>query len=373
MKRKNKTIALALGTILCLSITGCSNATPPSGAASGSEPISYSTGLSDNGFYTDIRALDYIQLPEDYKSVRIPDEYTDISEELIDNDLHDMMVNLGLTVEVTDRPVQSGDVVNIDFVGTINGVEFEGGSSSDYSVQLGVGNLLSDYEDQLIGRQAGDSFDATIVFPNGYGTSTDSEGNPIDLSNQTATFHTTINSIGIYALKDEDVAEAFQDNYKLNDGSLVDTVEKARLYFEEYEQYRSVTTYLADYLLSNSSIIQEIPENIFEHERQMEQVYAENLAEQYGMPLEDFLATGGYDSMEEYLDASTEYIHQDVVFCFIIQAIAEDLNIWVTEADIEDLYRAGSGMNIETYGKGFVSQQVLASKVMEQLADIYNS
>ena len=52
----------------------------------------------------------------------------------------------------------------------------------------------------------------------------------------------TDNSIGIYALKDEDVAEAFQDNYKLNDGSLVDTVEKARLYFEEYEQYRSVTT-----------------------------------------------------------------------------------------------------------------------------------
>ena len=188
----------------------------------------YSAALDDNGFYTGIDALDYIQLPEGYESLTIPEEYTTVSEDLIDSDILDMMRNLNITQAVTDRPAQEGDVVVIDFVGTINGVEFQGGSYNGYSVEIGNSTLISGFAEQIVGHSVGETFDVTVTFPDNYGQTQDVNGNTIELSNQEAVFKTTVVSISVYNLTDEDVVNAFGDSYTLNDGSKIDTVDKAR-------------------------------------------------------------------------------------------------------------------------------------------------
>lgn len=326
----------------------------------------YSATLDDNGYYTGIKATDYVQLPDDYDSISVPAEYGEVSEESIDNNIHELTVNMGTATQITDRPAAEGDAVTIDFVGTVNGVEFDGGSATGYVLELGGGDFIAGFEDQIIGHNIGDTFDVNVTFPDGYGQTTDAEGNTIDLSGANAVFTTTLNDITVYSLTDSDVTKAFA-GYTLDDGSIIDTVDKARTYFEQYARYESVVSYLADYLMTNSAFTEDIPDEIVENEFEMEETYITELAANNDMTVNEILQSGGYDDMDAYLEVSEEYIRQDLQYCFIIQAIAEKLDIEVTEKDIESSYGADADSAVVTYGKGYVAQQVLTYLVMDEL------
>lgn len=84
-----------------------------------------------------------------------------------------------------------GDIVNIDFVGSVDGKEFEGGSSdgAGYDLTLGSGSFIDDFEDQIVGHKAGDTFDVNVTFPEDYGKD--------DLNGKDAVFKTTVNYIKI--------------------------------------------------------------------------------------------------------------------------------------------------------------------------------
>lgn len=368
-----KTIFAIIPAVCILFMSACStkdtnkietSETATSETATGES--AYSATLDDNGYYTGIKATDYVRLPEDYDSITVPSEYSEVSEESIDDNIHELMVNMGTVTPITDRPAQEGDAVTIDFVGTINGVAFDGGSAAGYVLELGSGDFISGFEDQIIGHNIGDTFDVNITFPENYGQTTDAEGNIIELSGANVVFTTTLNNIAVYSLTDSDVAKAFV-GYTLDDGSTIDTVDKARTYFEEYTRYQSVVSYLADYLINNSTFTKDIPDTIVENEFAMEESYITELAANNGMTVDEILQSGGYDSMDDYLKASEEYIRQDLKYCFIIQAIAEKRNIKVTDADIEKSYGSDANSAITTYGKGYVAQQVLTYLVMDEL------
>ena len=73
------------------------------------------------------------------------------------------------TVKVEeDRPTKKGDVAVIDFVGSVNGEEFKGGKGSNYPLELGSGAFIPGFEDQLIGKKAGDKVDVKVTFPENY-------------------------------------------------------------------------------------------------------------------------------------------------------------------------------------------------------------
>lgn len=63
----------------------------------------YSATLDDNGYYTGIKATDYVQLPDDYDSISVPAEYGEVSEESIDNNIHELTINMGTATQITDR------------------------------------------------------------------------------------------------------------------------------------------------------------------------------------------------------------------------------------------------------------------------------
>ena len=68
----------------------------------------------------------------------------------------------------TDRAAQVGDMVSVDFAGTLNGEAFEGGSAEDYSVELGAGRMLKDFEEGLAGMKAGEEKIVDVAFPENY-------------------------------------------------------------------------------------------------------------------------------------------------------------------------------------------------------------
>lgn len=89
----------------------------------------------------------------------------------------------------TSLAVETGDTVNIDYVGTVDGVEFEGGSTngSGTDLEIGSGSYIDGFEDQLIGAHPGDTVEVTVTFPEDYGVE--------DLNGKEAVFTVTINGI----------------------------------------------------------------------------------------------------------------------------------------------------------------------------------
>lgn len=95
----------------------------------------------------------------------------------------------GDTTEDTSLTVADGDTVNIDYVGTVDGVEFDGGSTNGAGTDLviGSGSYIDDFEDQLIGAHPGDEVQVEVTFPDDYGSQ--------DLAGKDAVFAVTVNGI----------------------------------------------------------------------------------------------------------------------------------------------------------------------------------
>ena len=240
--------SLTLSLALALGLAGCggssSSAASGSGAASSAssqpaeetESLDYSAGLDDNGRWEGITALDYVTLPQDYAAYPLPAEVTQVDDETIQSSLDVLPYNYATTEQITDRAVENGDQVNIDYVGSVDGVEFEGGSTggAGTTVTAGSSNYIDDFLTQIIGHTPGETFNVEVTFPDPY------QNNP-DLAGKDAVFVTTINYIeetSVPELTDEFVAENLSEVYE---GA--STVEDVRAAITEQTVYNQIINY----------------------------------------------------------------------------------------------------------------------------------
>lgn len=110
----------------------------------------------------------------------------------------------------TDRAAQTGDLVNVDFDGTLNGEAFESGAAQDYSVELGAGRMLKDFEAGLIGMKAGEEKTIDVVFPEDYHAE--------NLKGQTAQFKLSLKGVREPVLPEVDAE--FIRKFGVEDGSV---------------------------------------------------------------------------------------------------------------------------------------------------------
>ena len=109
----------------------------------------YSKGLTDDGFY-DLTALDYVELPE-YEGLQFDDEnFWGVSEETIDSEMQSLLEYAASTVELTDRAVEYGDNVNIDYEGKLDGVAFDGGTATGQDVVAGSESFVDNFLSKII-------------------------------------------------------------------------------------------------------------------------------------------------------------------------------------------------------------------------------
>jgi trigger factor len=112
-----------------------------------------------------------------YLGVTVTKIDTTVTEEEVEAALEKERNNNARTITVTDRPVQSGDTAVIDFEGFVDGEAFEGGKGENYSLEIGSHSFIDTFEDQLIGKNAGDDVDVNVTFPEQY-QSADLAGKP---------------------------------------------------------------------------------------------------------------------------------------------------------------------------------------------------
>lgn len=103
-----------------------------------------------------------------YKGVAVTKVDIDVTEAEVDEALEKERKNNARTITVTDRPVAEGDTAVIDFEGFVDGVAFEGGKGENYMLEIGSHSFIDTFEDQLIGKNAGDDVEVNVTFPEDY-------------------------------------------------------------------------------------------------------------------------------------------------------------------------------------------------------------
>lgn len=306
------------------------------------EAFDYSDGLDENGYWSGIKALDYVTLPEDFGSIALKENDLTPTEDELQQQVDNLLNQYTSSQPVTGRAAQSGDVANIDYTGTVDGVAFTGGTATGYDLTLGSGSFIDGFEDQIIGHNVGDTFDVTVTFPDGYGDSTDAEGNTITLSGKEAVFSVTLNAITqsvVPTLTDEWVETNFAASDDLH------TADALRQYFDSALYANNLDNAVMDYLLTNSTF-KEVPTQITSYYIRMFLNYHSQLATQYGMELDAYAQAKGYADANAMLADSDAYFEhlakQDLVF----QAIAEQLDITPTQEQID----SANSSYADTYG-----------------------
>ena len=338
-----------------------------SGEAGVSERFEYSAGIGEDGYLEGVKALELVTLP-DYMGVEIPEKDHTASEDEINEQLASLLSSYKQTVQITDRAVENGDSVNIDYVGSVDGVEFESGNTQGKgtTVTAGATNYIGDFLTQIIGHMPGETFNVEVTFPDEY-------PNDPDLAGKDAVFVTTINYISETVdpeLTDDFVKENLTEDYRWESAAEVTE------YMRSIIVKQKLHSFVDDYLAQNTEF-SSLPESLVEYQKKAMLAYYESYASQYGVSLEDFIAGGGYDSVDALVEDQKEAIENAAKSVLVIQAVAEKENISVTEEDVNsfilDAYLSATEEVLpqikEYYGLGYWAQQTLSDRVYTLIAD----
>ena len=323
------------------------------------ENFDYSDGLDENGYWSGIRALDYVTLPEDYSAMSLKEADLAPTEDELQQQVSSLLNQYTTTQTVTGRAAQSGDVANIDYTGTVDGVAFTGGSASGYDLTLGSGTFIDGFEDQIIGHTVGDTFDVNVTFPDGYGDSTDDAGNTITLSGKDAVFSVTLNSLS-ESVTPELTDEWVDANFGTSDD--LHTVDALRSYFNDALYANNYDNAVVDHLMSNSTF-KELPTEITSYYIRMFLNYYNQYAVSYSMDLNAFAQTQGYSDADAMLAASDSYFEHLAKQDLIFQAVAEAQGLAPTQEELDDANSTYAG----TYGENRAHLNALQSCVLDWL------
>ncbi len=124
---------------------------------------------------------------EGYTGLEVERKSTDVSDDEVEHELGHVRERNSRTIDIEDRAAETGDVANIDFDGYVDGVAFEGGKSEGYDLTLGSGQFIPGFEEQIVGKKTGESFDVNVSFPEDYHVS--------ELAGKASVFKCKLNSL----------------------------------------------------------------------------------------------------------------------------------------------------------------------------------
>ena len=320
--------------------------------------FTYSDGLDENGYWTGVKALDIVTLPENYAAIPLKKADIEPTEDEVQSQIDSLLDQHSTTAEVTGRAAANGDTVTIDYSGTVDGVAFTGGTYSGYSLKLGSGTFIDGFEDQIVGHNVGDTFDVKVTFPEGYSDSTDAEGNTLVLSGKEAVFSVTLN--GINEEVQPELTDAWVDE-TLGTSNDLHSVEALRAFYQQQLYQTNLQTAVMDYLLQNSTF-GDIPKSVLDYQVTQCLNYYYTMGGHYGYELDAFVQMMGYDNADAMLAALADNIESYAKEALVYQAVAEAMELAPTQEQI-DAYSAYT----DTYGANYCTMVAMMDTVTEAL------
>lgn len=326
----------------------------------------YSARLTEEGLLKDVQVSDYLALA-DYSNINIPLSEVEYTDEDMENDIRELLENESTLETETDALIADGDKVNIDYVGTVDGKEFEGGNTKDAGTDLviGSGEYVDDFEKQLIGHGVGDKVTVKVTFPAEYKEAT--------LAGKDAVFEVVIN--GIYSRPE--LTDAY---VKENLSEYAMTADGYREYLKQSKYNDNVNTWLEDYLMDNTTI-SSYPEKYIKHLKSIQKFEDQSSFEYMNQLYASLGSAPQYATFEQYVgmtekeyDAGLEKQVQDpaklaLIFQMIYQK--EGLNVTIDEFGkyLGDKATEDFDSLLNAYGKGYIMQELIREKVFEYLKE----
>lgn len=341
---KKRWTALLVSCILALSLAGCSSE------------------ISD----------DYITIKK-YKKLEIPKiEKTEVTDDSVEYAINGQLAKDQEREEVTGRAAENGDTVDIDYVGTANGVEFAGGSASGVMLILGSGQFVrasGDYkgfEEQIEGHEVGDNFDIQVQFPEDYRDES--------MAGVVADFHITLNAIyenKLPELTDEWVKENSEESKTVEEYK-----EEVRRRMEENSEQQmtnALQTSVLEALLEETEV-KKFPEDEVEAEYKITEDNYKRLADGYGLEFEEFLSTYMNMSMEDFEKRTQESSERIVKANLACRLLAEKKKLEPTEKEYEEeikKYAENAGYDDVEAFKENMGEEMLKNGIRQRVVADY--
>ena len=266
---------------------------------------------------------------KEYKGLKVEKPAVNVTPEDIENELKSYQKRQARVIDVEDDDVtKDGDRVVFDFEGFVDGVPFEGGKAEKYNLTLGSGQFIPGFEDQMIGRKAGDEFSVNVTFPEEYHAE--------DLKGKAAEFKCKLHDI-----KREELPEI--DDELAKDVSDFDTLDELKADIEKKVAERKEKA--ADSEVSNKLYEMiadlceaDIPECMFESETDTAfNQFASRMASQ-GISMEQYMQITGQtaESMRKAFRANAD---RDVKIRLALEKIAELEGIVISQEEIDEEYK----------------------------------
>ncbi|WP_343208348.1 trigger factor [Anaerolentibacter hominis] len=280
---------------------------------------------------------DYITIGE-YKGLNYTPEDIAITEEDYNNELAAVLESYGTTRKVTDRGVQEGDTIVLDFEGSFQGEAMDAATAVDYELEVGNSGFIPGFDEALIDRKIGKEFEFTVKFPDPY-------ENDTKLSGQDVTFKCTVKSIEELVaaqLTDEFVKEnfdepdvnSFKDSLK---ESLIDAAKEKATNTDKEAVWSQVIA---------SASVKQYPEDKMTAYKEEITTYYKSMADYYGMEFADFLSSQMSMDEETFNQQAQAYAESLCMEDLVVNLISETENLALTDEDMA----AGYARFEEDYG-----------------------
>ncbi len=341
---------LALTVILCMAVTVCL------------------TGCGSSDPFSKYDLSEYVKLGE-YKGLERPEISVSVSDEEIETQIRTDLEAAAVTEKKESGTVQEGDTANIDYVGKLDGKAFDGGTAEGHDLEIGSGSFIDGFEDGLIGKKIGGTYDLELTFPEDYGSA--------DLAGKDVVFTVTVNYVSAKVIP-EFTDEWVKENSDVKTTAEYRDVIKENLYQAKEEEAKSnIIAAMWQQVVDDSEMIQYPEKEVGKYIKDIEAQY-EQMAETYSMTLDDLLAAYGIESEEVYDQqnraAAEAYIKDQMVMFYIAQIEgleytdkeADELRQAISDSGYDDKsFEEYYGQDIESY----IHSALTYNKVAEFIFD----
>lgn len=304
-----------------------------------------------------------------YKGLEVAqvDEPNEVTDEYVENTMNSYR---GASLD-TEGTAKEGDTVSLDYVGKVDGVAFDGGTAKGATLELGSGSYIGangDYkgfEEQIVGHNAGETFDIEVKFPADYQNA--------EMADAVAVFTVTIN--GLYP----DVTDEWVQEVSEKSKTVEEFKKEIRKNIENYNKEKAqsaLRTAVMDELLAQVEVKELPSEEVDKEIAQMKEYYGQ-MAEQYDVEFDEFLTT--YMGMDEkkFNEQAKEAAEQAVTRKIACDLIADKHKLAPSdkemEEEIKELAEQAGFENIdkfkEAYGEDVIYNSVLQRRVADYLAE----
>ena len=263
-----------------------------------------------------------------YEGIKIVAKPTEVTEELVNEEIEKVRDRNSRLVTVEDRPVKDGDITVIDFEGFVDGEAFEGGKAENFNLTIGSGQFIPGFEEQIIGKSTGDEFTIDVTFPEEYQAE--------ELAGKASQF-----KIKLHEIKEKELPEVDDEFVKdVSDSETVDEYKEEirkdiaeRLQDEaDSDAERQIVEKLCELLEA------EIPEVMYENKQNDMLRDFDMQLRQQGLDLKTYIQYSGM-SADDIKENYREVAEQRVKLRLALEKIAEKEGFTeVTDEDVEAEY-----------------------------------